>query len=390
PGPKGDTGERGPKGDKGETGPAGPQGPEGEKGERGDPGGPPGPQGPAGERGPQGEPGPRGERGETGPAGPRGEQGPKGEPGETGPQGPKGDPGPRGERGEAGPPGSAANVVDATTAQKGIVQLSSATDSDDETKAATPKAVKAAMDKAGGCLEKAKNGKDIPDRVQFLKNVGATRVYDDEGRVGEENDRWTTTEFVEWLDEHGAFSAGSWILKAASSHYDQAALTDTGYGILYLGGCLIEVFGVIGDAIIRITPGFDGLPDRDKGEEYQRTQFTGYIFNEGKSAVWRRDYTTGNKSTTADIAERGWMRDESTGLMRQWGLDLFGMGDKHAVIFPVSFPHKGLTAQVTLYGSRPDVMVSVEDISPGMMTVATNQKFMNTDMGSFYWEVVGY
>ncbi|EMS3467125.1 phage tail protein, partial [Escherichia coli] len=57
------------------------------------------------------------------------------------------------------------------------VQLSSATDSDDETKAATPKAVKAAMDKADGCLEKAKNGDDIPDKVKFLNTVGAARVY---------------------------------------------------------------------------------------------------------------------------------------------------------------------------------------------------------------------
>ncbi|HFS4574511.1 TPA: phage tail protein, partial [Escherichia coli] len=52
------------------------------------------------------------------------------------------------------------------------MQLSSATDSDDETKAATPKAVKAAMDKADGCLEKAKNGDDIPDKVKFLNTVG--------------------------------------------------------------------------------------------------------------------------------------------------------------------------------------------------------------------------
>ncbi|HFP4431259.1 TPA: hypothetical protein ACHGKB_005497 [Escherichia coli] len=84
------------------------------------------------------------------------------------------------------------------------------------------------------------------------------------------------------------------------------------------------------------------------------------------------------------------MRDESTGLMRQWGLDSFGMGDQHAVSFPVPFPHKGLSAQVTLYGSRPDVMVSVDDISPDRMTVVTGQEYMNPDMGSFYWEVVGY
>ncbi|WP_415582802.1 tail fiber protein, partial [Escherichia coli] len=34
---------------------------------------------------------------------------------------------------------------DASTSQKGVVQLSSDTNSDDETKAATPKAVKAVM-----------------------------------------------------------------------------------------------------------------------------------------------------------------------------------------------------------------------------------------------------
>ncbi|EFC7704706.1 tail fiber protein, partial [Escherichia coli] len=71
---------------------------------------------------------------------------PKGERGEAGPQGP---------RGEPGPAGSAANVVDATTAQKGIVQLSSDTASNDETKAATSKAVKAAMDEAKAARQKA-------------------------------------------------------------------------------------------------------------------------------------------------------------------------------------------------------------------------------------------
>ncbi|MDF3917209.1 phage tail protein, partial [Escherichia coli] len=39
---------------------------------------------------------------------------------------------------------------DATTTQKGVVQLSSATDSDSETEAATPKAVRAAYDLANG------------------------------------------------------------------------------------------------------------------------------------------------------------------------------------------------------------------------------------------------
>ncbi|EPH5372773.1 phage tail protein, partial [Escherichia coli] len=44
---------------------------------------------------------------------------------------------------------------DASTTQKGVVQLSSDTGSNDETKAATPKAVKAAMDVANEAKTKA-------------------------------------------------------------------------------------------------------------------------------------------------------------------------------------------------------------------------------------------
>ncbi|KNC91094.1 phage tail protein [Trabulsiella odontotermitis] len=51
--------------------------------------------------------------------------------------------------------GITTGVKDATTTQKGIVQLSSATDSDDETTAATPKAVKAAMTAASAAASAA-------------------------------------------------------------------------------------------------------------------------------------------------------------------------------------------------------------------------------------------
>lgn len=51
--------------------------------------------------------------------------------------------------------GKLSSVPDATTAAKGIVQLSSATDSDDETHAATPKAVKAAMTAASSAASGA-------------------------------------------------------------------------------------------------------------------------------------------------------------------------------------------------------------------------------------------
>ncbi|HAG3461046.1 TPA: phage tail protein [Salmonella enterica] len=65
------------------------------------------------------------------------------------------------------------NHPDATTREKGFVQLSSETNSDSETLAATPKAVKAAMDNANGRLEKNSNGDDIPDKKQFARTIGA-------------------------------------------------------------------------------------------------------------------------------------------------------------------------------------------------------------------------
>ncbi|NAR28052.1 tail fiber protein [Escherichia coli] len=67
---------------------------------------------------------------------------------------------------------------DATTAQKGIIQLSSATNSTSETLAATPKAVKSAYDNAEKRLQKDQNGADIPDKGRFLNNINAVSKTD--------------------------------------------------------------------------------------------------------------------------------------------------------------------------------------------------------------------
>ncbi|HAJ6503147.1 prophage tail fiber N-terminal domain-containing protein [Escherichia coli] len=66
---------------------------------------------------------------------------------------------------------SAVALEDASTTKKGIVQLSSATNSTSETLAATPKAVKAAYDNAEKRLQKDQNGADIPDKDRFLSNI---------------------------------------------------------------------------------------------------------------------------------------------------------------------------------------------------------------------------
>lgn len=64
------------------------------------------------------------------------------------------------------------NHPDATLDDKGFVQLSSATDSDDETMAATPRAVKAANDNADTRLSASENLSDLSDEVSARDNLG--------------------------------------------------------------------------------------------------------------------------------------------------------------------------------------------------------------------------
>ncbi|WP_228286429.1 phage tail protein, partial [Hafnia paralvei] len=62
-------------------------------------------------------------------------------------------------------------IVDASTKQKGLVQLNSATNSTSEIQAATPAAVKAVNDNANGRLEKNKNLSDVLDKGKARANL---------------------------------------------------------------------------------------------------------------------------------------------------------------------------------------------------------------------------
>ncbi|HHG9946114.1 phage tail protein [Yersinia enterocolitica] len=63
------------------------------------------------------------------------------------------------------------NHPDGTLTEKGFVQMSSATDSDSETLAATSKAAKIAMDNGNARLAKERNGADIPNAALFRQNL---------------------------------------------------------------------------------------------------------------------------------------------------------------------------------------------------------------------------
>lgn len=229
-GERGTQGIQGPAGADGATGPAGPAGQQGEQGEpgpKGDTGatGPQGPQGPQGEPGPQGDPGPKGDRGSTGPAGADGAPGlpPEHEWQGTALRFKE----PDGSWGQSvdlrGAPGSSATVPIATTSvagkvkvgtnlsvtadgtlsvasasasAKGVVQLSSATNSTSTTMAATSRAVKDAYDKGAAALEAA-------------NAAGGSKVKAYISEVWNDGDNWYRKWSDGWIEQGGLIPKGS-------------------------------------------------------------------------------------------------------------------------------------------------------------------------------------
>lgn len=137
--------------------------------------------------------------------------------------------------------------------RKGLVQLSNATDSTSETLAATPKAVKAAMDNANGRLAKNSNGGDIPDKGLFAQNISAALAFSGGIHIGGDSNPWTTAEFVAWLESQGAFNHRYWMCRGSWSYADNKTITDTGCGNICLAGAVVEVMGFRGAMTIRVT-----------------------------------------------------------------------------------------------------------------------------------------
>lgn len=218
------------------------------------------------------------------------------------------------------------NHPDATTSEKGFTRLSSATDSTSEEQAATPKAVKIAMDnanarlakdrngsdipnpalfvqniglqdtvnKAAGSLQKEQNGADVPQPDWFVRNLGAARAFSGTVSIGGGGD-WTTADFIAWLESQGAFNHPYWMCKGSWSYGDNRTITDTGCGNIQLAGAVVEVMGVRDAMTIRVTTPTASTTG------VVNAQFTYVNHGAGDPATWRRDFNTANKPTPGDV-----------------------------------------------------------------------------------------
>ncbi|ENQ8880671.1 phage tail protein [Salmonella enterica] len=300
---------------------------------------------------------------------------------------------------------------DASTTQKGIVQLSSATDSNDEGKAATPKAVKAANDNAERRLAKEQNGRDIPNKPLFVRNIGLQDTVDKaEGAVQRTGDTMSgklnlpqTSSFGVNTDNAlggnsialgdndtgfkqesdgviGVYANGQKVAEITNTEFKIIGNASLVNGALLLGGLThflrntaaddagfggnnveIASWNGIGmtctyDHITRIyfnpRTGEIGLRGDLKADGNVRSgnawlDQTGNLQGSAWGAgVGLKAYldNTFNRKNTASLDTNGWHRDESTGLIMQWGLIDQANGTYN---FPRAFPNQCFVVLVT-------------------------------------------
>lgn len=220
------------------------------------------------------------------------------------------------------------NHPDASTTAKGLVQLSSATTSTDETKASTPKALKTVSDAS---MKKAANLSDLPDKAAARGNLAlGTAATKNVGVAGGQ------------LMEVGAFGLGS------GSRHREDAYCNQG-----------EIYRVNGSS--KNAPGGDvygvlSLPcDGGPSGAYMAVQNNGNAFF-GRSniaengVIWFQAYTTKFKPTAADVG--AWSKTEADGRF----LMLSGGTVKKLAIKPGNAETEGSTLNIEGNQHTPLVM----------------------------------
>ncbi|MEL5522909.1 phage tail protein [Serratia ureilytica] len=220
------------------------------------------------------------------------------------------------------------NHPDASTTAKGLVQLSSATTSTDETKASTPKALKTVSDAS---MKKAANLSDLPDKAAARGNLAlGTAATKNVGVDGGQ------------LMEVGAFGLGS------GSRHREDAYCNQG-----------EIYRVNGSS--KNAPGGDvygvlSLPcDGGPSGAYLAVQNSGNAFfgrsNIAENGVtWFQAYTTKFKPTAADVG--AWSKTEADGRF----LMLSGGTVKKLAIKPGNAETEGSTLNIEGNQHTPLVM----------------------------------
>ncbi|EAR7196911.1 phage tail protein [Salmonella enterica] len=272
------------------------------------------------------------------------------------------------------------NHPDATLTDKGFVKLYSGVTSMDETMAATPKAVKIAMDNANarlakernladltniplarqslqlgnsatlnvgttpgtvaagddsritGALQKDQNGADIPDKPDFIKNVGLKETLNPTKRVSIGN------------IGTGAFDGSTPSINIGDSDSGFIGSAD---GVLDIY-CNNTKVGYINNTGLHMLADIFTTGSLHAGDATFHTNGNVYGSSWGG---WLSDFLNNNynRKNTASLGDYGWVRDESTGFIMQWGTLSVSNGTYN---FPRAFPVSCFAVFVTNTSSQ--------------------------------------
>nr|WP_240345342.1 phage tail protein [Pectobacterium brasiliense] len=147
-----------------------------------------------------------------------------------------------------------------------------------------------------GKLAKDQLGADIPNKKLFAKNASVPYLGSGWVDFGATSGTWTTSQFIDFLNEMGAFEHGYFVCAGTWSYSTNKKIIDTGCGHVELAGAVVEVFASrFNLRTVRVTTmSSSSDPGAIQGQfVYVESETTG-------SGEWRREFNTKNL-TPADI-----------------------------------------------------------------------------------------
>lgn len=195
-------------------------------------------------------------------------------------------------------------VLDSTTQQRGLVQLSSSVNSTSETQAATPYAVKIAMDNANARLAKDRNGADIPNVALFLQNLGLIETINLAAQSVQRSEVQVSLDDVaagKLLVNGSAIAVRSSYAGNGGPIDDANDLPGNAVSFVY-GGAKNSPAGNSG-TILDVS-GFGGGYNIQLFANYTTGEILGFRTRNGDNKTWHKwnfVYHTGNKPTPSDV-----------------------------------------------------------------------------------------
>ncbi|EOF5071379.1 phage tail protein [Salmonella enterica] len=337
------------------------------------------------------------------------------------------------------------NHPDASLTAKGFVQLYSGVMSDSEILAATPKAVKIAMDNANarlakdqnladltnvplarqslqlgnsatlntgtttgtvaagddsritGAMQKSQNGADVPDKPAFLQNVGAFPVTGGRlnGPLGIGTDNVLGGDSIVLGDNDTGFKQdGDGVLSIYANNARVGYIDGNGLHMLtdiHFDNARMTTNGDIFSSVwgnnwlsIWMTNQLNtrGTIDWINSELAARDN------NINARATWDYVNQTFARKNTASLAVNGWFRDASTGWIFQWGITPFAGNTTITVSLPIPFPNQGFLA---LGGPASALWYGEDDNSSYAALLNNSQLQVTTDTNvGTAWIVMGH